>query len=377
MKKIVLVGLAGVPFLKRAIDVRLGATIELLKKSGYEVEVLNRYTPLASQFDNGGDTIINPFSKVQSGGRIKNLLLYILALLNEPFTIFASNRKLHIDALLVNSGHFVDILVYRMIAWIIGAKIVYQYCEYRAAFETNNPYHKLNGNLICKFAPKLWDGAICITTFLQESCKKINKNISTILMYPICDYSEFARETKYAPDYKYVMFCGSIEYSEVVDLIVNSYEASEIKDDYKLLLVLRGSKSLISKLQESHPDVIIKSDLPYNELIQHYKGASALLIPLRNTIRDIARFPNKVCEYCASESVVITTCYGEMEYLFKDGQNAFVANDFTVDEFSGALNRFGKNNDYRQVGQESYQLGLKKFNIDSYVDEMKQFIESL
>ena len=130
-------------------------------------------------------------------------------------------------------------------------------------------------------------------------------------------------------------------------------------------------------MQESHPDVIIKSDLPYNELIQHYKGASALLIPLRNTIRDIARFPNKVCEYCASESVVITTGYGEMVYLFKDGQNAFVANDFTVEEFSSALNRFGKNNDQRQVGRESYQLGLKKFNIDSYVDETKQFIESL
>lgn len=375
--RITFVGLSGVPFLKRAIDVRLNATIQLFLDLGYDVDVVNRFTVVKDDITNEKFNLINPYSQSANVGKFKFLCLYILALLYEPIRLISMNRKKHIDVLFVNSGHFADMFIYWIISRIIGAKIVYQYCEYRAAFETSNPYHKLNGYLISKYGAKLWDGAICITTFLEEDCKRKNPKMQTLKMYPICNFNEFGNVNPFNPDYKYVMFCGSVEYKEVVDLIIDSYNNSKIKETHKLLLVLRGSDAEIRKIKTQNSHFVIKTNLSYTDLIAHYKGAKALLIPLRDSVRDIARFPNKVCEYCAAATIVITTNNGEMKYLFEDNKNAFVAAEFSVESFSQSLDKLLDCKDYSELGKKSYALGLELFNIEAYRESTKSFIESV
>lgn len=375
--RITFVGLSGVPFLKRAIDVRLNATIQLFLGLGYDVDVVNRFSVLKEDMPSGEFTLINPFHQFAGGGKLKIACLYILALLYEPIRLIRMDRKIHIDVLFVNSGHFVDMLIYWLLSRVIGAKIIYQYCEYRAAFETSNPYHKLNGKLISKYGAKLWDGAVCITTFLEEDCKRKNSKTQILKMYPICNYDDFRNVHPFNFGYKYVMFCGSVEYNEVVDLIIDSYNNSKIQETHKLVLVLRGNEDDISKIKSQNPNVIVKIKLSYTDLIAYYKGAEALLIPLRNSIRDIARFPNKVCEYCAAETIVITTNYGEMKYLFEDNKNAFVAEDFSVESFSKSLDKLLDCEDCSKIGKESFMLGLKHFNIEAYRESTKRFIESV
>ena len=61
-----------------------------------------------------------------------------------------------------------------------------------------------------------------------------------------------------------------------------------------------------------------------------YKNAIALLIPLRPTFQDIARFPHKTGEYLASENPVISTNYGEVKYYFKDMENMLLADRYDI-----------------------------------------------
>lgn len=375
--RITFVGLSGVPFLKRAIDVRLDATIQLFLGLGYEVDVVNRFSVINEDIPRGNYNLVNPFCRFAGVGRLKFVCLYILALLYEPIRLIRMNRQKHIDVLFVNSGHFMDMLIYWLLSRVMGTRIIYQYCEYRAAFETSNPYHKLNGRMISKYGAKLWDGAICITTFLEEDCKKKNPQTQTLKMYPICNYDNFKEVRPFAPEYKYVMFCGSVEYRKVVDLIIDSYNCSKIQETHKLLLVLRGGEGEILEIKNRNPHVVVKTKLSYVDLIAHYKGASALLIPLRDSIRDIARFPNKVCEYCAAETIVITTKNGEMKYLFEDNKNAFVSEEFSVDSFTKSLDKLLDCKDYSKIGKESLSLGLKHFNIEAYRESTKCFIESV
>lgn len=375
--KIVIVGLSGVPFSQRAIDVRLNATINLFVKLKYDVVVLNRFQSIGADIPHDKYELINPFGKCSCRSHVLSALLYFVALLLEPLRLFKINHQKHIDVLFVNSGHFIDVFLYRIIATIIGAKIVYQYCEFRAAFGSSNPYHRVNGILLARFGAKLWDGAICITSFLEEQCKNVNPGIRTIKMYPICNYSEFDIIEPYVPDYSYVMFCGSVEYAEVVKLIIDAYRKSRIKNRCKLLLVLRGNKSIINRVRDDNPDFIVESDLAYNDLIARYKGATALLIPIQDSIRDIARFPNKICEYCAAKSAVVTTNNGEVKSLFVDGVNAFVADAFSVSSYSDALDRLADSDCIAEIANSSYELGLNRFNIDSYCEEMSAFIEDL
>lgn len=376
--KISIIGLGGMPFSKRAIDARLKATADLFCMSGHSVEFINRYSPQKNgeKFENF--SVWEPFNGKKSGNKLIGLLLYVVALFGEPFKVIRSNKEKHIDVLFVNSGHYFDMLVYKLLCKITGAKFLYQYCEFRSALPTRNPYHKMNGKLVGNKGPKLWDGVTPISHFLDEHSHQVNPNLKSLLMYPLCDFSEFVDVTPFASDKPYVLFCGSIEYKEIVDFISDAFHRSKLKSTHNLVMVLRGNQSEINAFREKHPAAIVVQNLPYKDLIARFKGADALLIPLKNDIRDIARFPNKIGEYSAAKGLIVTTDNGEMRYLFKDKVNALVADDFTVEAYTEKLNWLAENLDKVDTIKEvSYQLGLASFDIASYKDKLNTFLDSL
>ncbi len=375
--KIVFVGLGGVPFSNRATDVRLGAFADLFVDCGYEVEIINRFSIVKNTETQRYD-IYEPFRKISPSNKIIRVLIYVVALLFEPLVIAKSHRKRKVDVLFASTGHFADFVVYRLISWIIGAKLVNQYCEAQSSFEYRNIYHSVNGYLVDRVSPKLWDGAVCISHYLESACLRVNKNVKTTIVYPFCDFKLFD-ECKPRQEPKYVLFCGSMGYKETIEFIVHSYRESCIKSDVKLRMVLAGDKKEITSFQANNPDVIVESGLSYSNLVRRYKEAFALLIPLRNNIRDIARFPNKTCEYCAARGVVVTTDVGEMSMIFKDLDNALVASNYTIEEYSEKLNWLGTHysDDIERLKENSYMTGLRYFSLSAYNSKMKIFLEDL
>ena len=59
-------------------------------------------------------------------------------------------------------------------------------------------------------------------------------------------------------------------------------------------------------------------------LLELYRDASALVIPLFDDLRSRARFPTKIGEYLVSARPVVTTSVGEIERFFHDGETAYV-----------------------------------------------------
>ena len=103
-----------------------------------------------------------------------------------------------------------------------------------------------------------------------------------------------------------------------------------------------------------------------------------MLIPLRNSIKDISRFPNKICEYSASKGVIVTTKYGEPAHFFKDKESAVISNECTVDSISDSLNWIYQNeNKIESIGNKRYEVGFKYFDLISYQEGIKDFINSL
>ena len=165
---------------------------------------------------------------------------------------------------------------------------------------------------------------------------------------------------------------------DVVKLIIDSFRASQIRQTKKLLLVLGGSQSQVQRVKEYGKECIIKSKLPYDELIAFYKHAFALMIPLRNTIEDTARFPNKICEYTAAHGLIITTANGEMNYYFKNGDNAIVAEECSVPAIAQRLNEieYGKY-DLDKIRDNSYKTGIENFSIEAYREKIYNFLEEI
>lgn len=380
--KIVFVGLSGVPYAGRACDSRLANTATLLAEHA-TVEIINRYSSLAKESLSGIDlsekVLCTEIIKPRNTRGIYTLLYYVLSLLKEPFAILMSNRKEKIDWLHLYTGHYFDFVMYKLIAKLIGAKIIYEYVEYRSEKSTKGIYHKIN-NYLCDFkGAKLWDACIAISNYLKDAALKINPEMPVTKVTPIGDFGLFESNDK-AVDIQedYVMFCGHAGYFDVVKFIIDSFNTSEISKTKKLLLVLGGNHDQIERVHQYDSKCIIKSRLPYDELIALYKHAFALMIPLRNTIEDIARFPNKICEYTAAHGLIITTANGEMNYYFKNGDNAIVAEECSVPAIAQRLNEieYGRY-DLDKIRDNSYKTGIENFSIDAYREKIYNFLKEI
>lgn len=384
---IVFTGLSGVPYKKRACDLRLLSFAECFVATGNDVTILNR-TPIISENDKKEAAIISDkirISELFNNGHviktsIQNACFLILSFFAEYIWFISNKRKKRIDIIHVYTGHFIDFIHYFFISRFIGAKVVYQYVEVRTAKNNKGIYHKINSYLVDNFGYRFFDGVISISDFISDKLKVQSEKLLVIKVPPICDITYFDRLSKqydYKVEKNYIVFCGSANYLEPIKLIIDSFKMSNIYSEYKLYLILSGSEdSLIHVKKMLTKSMSILNGLPYSELVRFYLGAKALLIPLRNTTEDIARFPNKICEYTASRGVVVTTGYGEINNYFIDNYNALIAEDFTVDSYTTKLNQLFEKNDTQIEGlkNRAYDVCRKNFDIEVYKNELDKFL---
>lgn len=379
---ILFVGLPGVPKRSRACDIRLTFFANLLVKRN-AVTILNRYASSRSLKIKDTQLVekvnVEEIIKPRNTGRLATAILYILSVLYEPIKIILMNKKHKIDVVHVYSGHYMDFLLYRIISRVIGAKVIYQYVEYRTAFKPRGLYHKINSRLCDRYGMRLFDGVLPISNYLEEKAKEAAPKVPTLKIPPICDFDLFNNNNKtITQERPYLLFCASADYLEVIEFVVDSYRKSSISSNKDLVLILSGNRERIEHLRKEWKDCKILTQLPYDELIAYFKHAYALFIPLRPQISDIARFPNKVCEYLASEGVIITTDVGEMSYYFKDGENAVVAKDFSIDSMLKCLNKLQNGEyDYENIRIKGYETGKQLFDMESYAIKLQTFISSL
>lgn len=376
--KITFVGLGGCPFSNRAADVRQNAFAEMFVELGHEVEIINRFSTTKSDRLFSLFKVVEPFRSVKARGKATFILFYILALLCEPFRLLHSHFTKRIDIIYVYSSHTIDHLLYKLFCRMTGARLVSQYCEYNSCMAKKKLYYKLNKKFIDSFVPKLWDGAICISHFLMEECHQTSPKTKTMLVYPICNFSSYKETT---PDKRfngdYMLLCSSVSYQSVVRFAIKSYLQSKASEVMRLVVVLSGDPQRVDKLKKEYPDVVFFNDIDYALLINYYRNAKALLIPLRDNVRDKARFPHKICEYVAAKGLVVTTNLGEMPYVFKDGENALVANGYDINTFSAKLDILATNHDFMSIRNNCYQMGLEQFDIHAYLTPMKAFLDSV
>lgn len=378
--KICFVGLSKVPYGGRACDPRLAAVANILSKK-MQVIILNRYSSLNDCHVEGVELNSNVLSieiiKPRRTGKLLTVVYFLLSILREPFVLLKMRRNEKIDYLHLYSGHFFDYVYYFIISRLIGAQIVYEYVELRTAKpQMRSWYHKINNRLCDLYGAKLWDKCIVISNYLGQLALKVNPTLPIIKITPLCDFKNFSENNGSMMEQSYIMFCGSAAYFDVIKIIIDSYRASKIRQSKRLVLVLSGNNFLVDKVKTYAPEAIIKRRLPYSELISLYKNAYALLIPLRNTIEDIARFPNKICEYTAARGLIVTTGFGEVPYYFTDGINAVIADDFDIKSLADKLDKIEEGEyDIESIKKNCYKTGLDNFSIESYENKLIGFLK--
>ncbi len=379
-------GLAGIQKMKLVSKalIEAGATVTIINRKGrFKPDSAIKLAPEGTI--EGIHYIYTSGSVYRPNGFVKRNLQKLKGNIHE----FQYLRKLcksnELQAAIISCYSFRQVLLYRLYSYLLGFPVVLNYVEWASAMQHRGSWReKLNDYFFDRYLVKSMDGALSISEVLIENFNKIAPTKSQMKLPILCDFAKF---DKPAPPAKapHFLYCGALSYREVIDFILQAFDLLPDKPTYHLHLVLGGGtqteyeqlKSDIATYQKGHL-VKIFLDVPHDQIADHYIPAKALLIPLRATLQDAARFPHKIGEYVASGNPMIATNYGEVAHYFRDGKTALIAATYDVQEFAEKMKFVIEHpEEAHEIGKKGKALGLKEFNYLNYGNKIKKFLQQL
>ncbi|MCB0548848.1 MAG: glycosyltransferase [Phaeodactylibacter sp.] len=290
-----------------------------------------------------------------------------------------------LDAGIISCRDFIQVLLYRLYSFMLGFPIALLYVEFASAMQHRQALlTRINDYLFDNLMVKRMDAALPISELLADNFRKVAPGKPIFKIPVICDFKPFEQPRREGQE-PYFLYCGALDYKEVVDFILDSFDNMPGQSDTKLhLLVSGGKKSQYEQLDadirkmKKADKVRVFSNVPYSELIDLYVNAIGLLIPLRPTLQDAARFPHKIGEYTAAANPIITTRVGEVPHYFEDGKTALISDNYDVAEYAAKM-KFVVDHpgEAARIGEQGRELGLREFNYINYGPRLKSFLGGL
>lgn len=390
---IIHLGFSGFPQGNASVQ-RVRLTFKGLKEAGMNPIVINKISH-NSQFKEkkinrfeGIPYINTAYFPYRPGSFAARNFNKISGYFGELFFLFKKRKKIH--TAILYSNYFFELPYYWLLSRFLGFKIVLQYVEFFSSIPGRNSFFtKINDRFLDSYFYHFCDGVIAISDFLVRHVQKKSPQLPLIKLPAICDFREFENIPSHQNEMQqpYLMYCGSIYYLEVIELILSIFENLKRNNIYKGRLILVVSGNHTSNWEQLNlrmrniiyqKDILLKSSIPYEDLLTLYKGADILLIPLRDTIQDNARFPHKIGEYTASQRPILSTNTGELKCYFVDGVSALLANEYSENAYVEKLTNALKSKELLDsIGKEGNIVGMANFDYHRQGVELKKIILKL
>lgn len=219
-------------------------------------------------------------------------------------------------------------LLYYLLCKITGYKFVAISHEWGPTVVEVNKFKKPSLWLYAKTFGYFTDAILPISEYIIDKIKNFKKPY-----YKLPILAEFIEEEEEEIDNTKkertnFVYCASVYYKRIIMMILNAYKIyNNGNGKLKLTLILNGPQDRLDDIQaeiskmQMQEYITIKTKLPYNELLNEYATAAALIIPLDPECeQDKARFSQKIAEYLSSRSPIITNNVGEIKYYFNDDE---------------------------------------------------------
>lgn len=267
-------------------------------------------------------------------------------------------------------------------ARFLGYKIVLVVNEWRMYLSDLNRFQKIDYYLYHKISGHFVDGIFPISSYLETKTSIFKK--PSLKVPVLADFERIKPIVDFEKS-NYFLYCANAGYFRIIELLIESLGLLA-KEGYltTFKFVLHGTKAELDKVNEYingknlSKSIVILTKIPYDQLLQEYQKALALLIPLDDGMQDVARFPQKIAEYCSTGGPIITGAVGEIPLYFKADINAFISNDLSAKGYAAQMKKVLENPDEAiKVGLKGRLLGESKFNYVSVGQEMHEFLNSL
>lgn len=352
-----------------------------LKELGNSVTIINK--PLGDnnnlscsilEDDYGNNAVLFPRS-------VKPILSLLKNLVKSAHFLKQIRKKSERNVLILDVGFFPLFLFYKIVASILGYKVVHIISEWPLAFNMSF-VRKVDAIIYTYSFGYFCDGILPISKYLEDKIQRFHK---PFLRTPILSsYNPVCKQRNTLDGDPYFVYCGNIGYRRVLDLMIKAFSEVSLLHTCKLKLVLYGSKveidSFRNSVQESllHDKIEILTKVPSSELQNLYVHSTGLLIPLNpNSQQDKHRFSQKIAEYLSSASPIITNKVGAIEDYFVNEQNSYIVEYSSLGFKSAMLNILNNRELASKVGEQGYILGKKYFNYRTYSQSLIAFLTEL
>lgn len=271
-------------------------------------------------------------------------------------------------------------LVYFILLKILGYKTIAISHEWGPITPGLNRLRILSHWLFAKSFGWFADGILPISEYIIDKIKHFKKPFFKL---PIM--ADFEVKTKlYDKEEHNFVYCVGAGYFRSIQLIIDSYKEYNAQNGkIKLTLILSGNNESLKKVIDyidsvnQRENIIIKTKLPYNDLLNEYANAAALLIPLDpRCIQDTARFSQKTAEYLSSHSPIITNDVGEIKYYFNNDE--IIKCNFSEEGFCNAFKWLENNLEKaKEIGEKGYIKGKQEFDYRILSDKMYNFFTTI
>lgn len=325
--------------------------------------------------------IFTPGTPYRNPRFLKRNLLKLWGVWNEFRYIWRRSRKKDIDIAILHTRVLAAAVLYRLFLKLLHIPVIMPATEYTPGNPLRRQIGKrINDWLFYRYGYRFVDGVMPISEFLMDVVRRRAPGTLMEKVPVLSDFSRFRGLERNGSE-PYFLFCGHLDYFEIIDFILSSFESLPAEARAYLYLVVNGRRSLQDRLRdristlERQDSVRIFSNVSDRELSMLYFNAVGLLIPLRPTLQDTARFPHKIGEYLASGNPVITTNIGEVRHYFLDKDDALVAEHYDCRQFAEKMTFVLEYPDEaRKIGENGRRLGLRYFNYKAYGPRLKRFI---
>jgi len=305
---------------------------------------------------------------------------------NEFRQLLALKRSDQLDAAVVSTMSSFHLFRYRLISLLVGFPLILNYVEYASVMKhRNSRVQKINDYVFDRWAFRTVDGALPISDFLVARFRQYCPKKPVMKLPIICDFGEFDTKVEADSDFG-LLYCGAASYTELIEFVITAFDHLEhVPGHVYLQFVSGGSKEDITKLRQlisksaRSEKIRLYPNIPRAEIPERFAGAQALLIPMRPTLQDEARFPHKIGEYLASGSPIITTAYGEINnYNFKDEETALVAAEYDTKAFSRKMQHVIDHPEQAErIGSRGKDMGFAAFSYTQHGKRLRDFFDAL
>ncbi|MFZ5516791.1 MAG: glycosyltransferase family 4 protein [Candidatus Zhuqueibacterota bacterium] len=271
---------------------------------------------------------------ILSDSKIKRMFQKCYGLLMSCY--FLINNKETLDFVIFYARKTQTLFLLGLICRSLKIKTAVELCEWPESFIRKSKFQTYIKKIYSINVFKWVDSAIVISTFLakkvQEYESQSGRSCPSFLLPILVRKSEFVNGMKTSANGNSIVFCGNLDYIELIEFLFDSIQVL-IDSDIDFKLVIIGSADIPGNLEKLKSKATEKNLEKYvyftgyiskRELLNYYREASVLAIPLPSGIRSEARFPTKIGEYLISGRPIVTTKVGDIPKYMKNLETCFM-----------------------------------------------------